>query len=191
MRPTLTGERGTSTDGLPIELDPDADDGGCQDGREDSNANGTRDGHETWNFKASDDRCNTAGNWTLVLTGPPVPGSYGGSDDITCVDGTPIGGPSSVGFNPIGADPVNHVSAVAGDADGDSISVGFAGDIERGGAYSASDRDRSGGHAEIRGISITDGVMHFSMSGTQIIETSEETITRTMLLTVDCPVLLP
>jgi hypothetical protein len=40
-----------------MERDPDADDGGCEDGHEDEDANGSRDRGETWNFEAGDDPC--------------------------------------------------------------------------------------------------------------------------------------
>lgn len=47
-------------DGVPMELDPDSDAGGCRDGREDENLNGRRDADETHNFDESDDDCGPA-----------------------------------------------------------------------------------------------------------------------------------
>jgi Lamin Tail Domain/Peptidase_C39 like family len=49
--------RDFDVDGIPTELDPDSDAGGCQDGQEDQNADGHRNGKETSNFDASDDAC--------------------------------------------------------------------------------------------------------------------------------------
>src|SRR5205814_2178018 len=49
--------RDIDVDGIPTELDPDSDAGGCQDGEEDRNADGHRNGKETSNFDASDDAC--------------------------------------------------------------------------------------------------------------------------------------
>jgi hypothetical protein len=48
-------------DGIPTELDPDSDNGGCPDGVEDTNLNGHRDSGETSNFDVSDDACQTPG----------------------------------------------------------------------------------------------------------------------------------
>ena len=53
-------------DGIPTEVDPDSDAGGCQDGREDTNVNGHRDQGETWNFDAQDDKCF---GWRGTMTG--------------------------------------------------------------------------------------------------------------------------
>ncbi|MFN0179050.1 MAG: hypothetical protein ACKVZ0_09635 [Gemmatimonadales bacterium] len=44
-------------DGLATELDPDSDQGGCQDGDEDVNGSGVRDDTESSNFGDSDDVC--------------------------------------------------------------------------------------------------------------------------------------
>ncbi len=51
-------------DGVPMELDFDADEGGCMDSFEDLNLNGLYDSseHETWNFDDQDDRC-----WELTM----------------------------------------------------------------------------------------------------------------------------
>jgi len=62
------GGRDFDSDGLAIEHDPDADDGGCEDGAEDTNVNGKRDPGETWNFKASDDKCLASPNGTVTYT---------------------------------------------------------------------------------------------------------------------------
>lgn len=52
-----------------MELDRDSDGGGCKDGEEDKNANGKRDGGETYNFDKEDDEC--------------APGPLGGRVKIT------------------------------------------------------------------------------------------------------------
>jgi hypothetical protein len=57
--------RDYDSDGLPTELDPDSDEGGCLDGREDVNQNGHRDDPETWNFDGDDDRCS---GWRGTIT---------------------------------------------------------------------------------------------------------------------------
>jgi hypothetical protein len=51
-------------DGLPMELDFDADDGGCMDSLEDTNLNGKYDSSEdtSWNFADWDDQC-----WKLTM----------------------------------------------------------------------------------------------------------------------------
>jgi hypothetical protein len=50
--------RDVDHDSLPIELDPDADGGGCTDGKEDLNFNGKREAEvEKWNFYPEDDTC--------------------------------------------------------------------------------------------------------------------------------------
>ena len=51
------GGRDWDGDGIPTERDPDSDNGGCQDGEEDKDANGHRNGTETWNFDVTDDTC--------------------------------------------------------------------------------------------------------------------------------------
>jgi hypothetical protein len=55
-------------DGKPMELDFDADDGGCMDSYEDRNQNGIyeRDNDETWNFADWDDECwKLTSDWTF------------------------------------------------------------------------------------------------------------------------------
>lgn len=55
-------------DGVPTELDPDSDNGGCKDGEEDTNGNGETDGAETDNFDATDDACgNLVGNVSYLI----------------------------------------------------------------------------------------------------------------------------
>lgn len=50
--------RDTDLDGIPMELDHDADNGGCDDGKEDTSHDGIYDiPLETWNFDALDDSC--------------------------------------------------------------------------------------------------------------------------------------
>ena len=51
------GDRDFDDDGLPMERDPDSDDGECKDGQEDLNGDGRFDGGETYNFEKSDDNC--------------------------------------------------------------------------------------------------------------------------------------
>jgi len=49
--------RDYDADGIATELDPDSDAGGCQDGEEDRNFDGERNGAETDNFTPADDFC--------------------------------------------------------------------------------------------------------------------------------------
>lgn len=55
------GGRDWDGDGIATELDPDSDAGGCQDGEEDKDRDGHRNGKETWNFDISDDLCHALG----------------------------------------------------------------------------------------------------------------------------------
>lgn len=55
-------------DGQPTELDPDSDNGGCNDGEEDLNGDGERAGAETGNFNPTDDMCGTLqGNISYLI----------------------------------------------------------------------------------------------------------------------------
>jgi hypothetical protein len=49
--------RDFDADGLPTERDPDSDNGGCNDGAEDIDRSGDRNGDERWNFDTADDLC--------------------------------------------------------------------------------------------------------------------------------------
>jgi hypothetical protein len=65
----LTGEtvgRDFDSDGEVTEHDPDSDEGGCSDGKEDENADGHRNGSETSNFDVSDDKCERRGAYGRV-----------------------------------------------------------------------------------------------------------------------------
>jgi hypothetical protein len=55
----LDSGRDYDGDGLPTELDPDSDNGGCKDGEEDLDHNGFRTGKENSNFTPADDVCGT------------------------------------------------------------------------------------------------------------------------------------
>jgi hypothetical protein len=87
--------RDEDRDGLPMELDPDSDGGGCRDGMEDNNANGFYEGiglrnPETWNFKFLDDSCQgLAGHLTYRVSswGAAVEGvQWGGTDSWTGIN---------------------------------------------------------------------------------------------------------
>ena len=54
-------------DGIPTELDPDSDRGGCRDGEEDKNLDGHRAERETWNFDTQDDGA-SCGGWRGTIT---------------------------------------------------------------------------------------------------------------------------
>ena len=54
-------------DGIPTELDPDSDRGGCRDGEEDKNHDGHRTAPETWNFDTQDDGA-SCGGWRGTIT---------------------------------------------------------------------------------------------------------------------------
>ena len=115
------------------------------------------------------------GDWTLTLTGGPAAGTYSGRDEMTCV--TLAGAPTSVVSNPVGSPPIGHIAMVTGSGADDKILVS-AGGIEGGGGYQTS------GPAEtLDGPTVTNGILHLEMSGTQIL--SDET--RTLLLEATCP----
>jgi len=121
------------------------------------------------------------GTWTLVLTGGPSAGSYGGRDEMTCVSAPGV--PTSVGFNPVGSPPIGHVDAGT-DGTVDSILVS-AGGLEGGGNYQARDGDPYGSAEILEGPTVTDGVLHMKVSGTE--NAPGEPAPRTMVLEVTCP----
>ena len=115
------------------------------------------------------------GDWSLTLTGGPSAGTYSGRDEMTCVTGAGL--PTSVAANPVGSPPIGHIAMVTGSGPDDKILVS-AGGIEGGGGYQTT------GPAEtLDGPTVTNGILHLEMSGTQIL--SDET--RTLLLEATCP----
>lgn len=71
---SLSG-RDADHDGKAMELDPDSDNGGCNDGKEDLNANGKRETNETSNFDRQDDECAVALGGRITMRYGFVPGS--------------------------------------------------------------------------------------------------------------------
>lgn len=115
------------------------------------------------------------GDWSLTLTGGPAAGTYSGRDEIVCVAGT--GAPTSAGSNPVGS-TIGHFDMVTGGAGDDGITVS-AGGIEAGGLYGTA----SGSAEVLEGPTVTDGVLHLKMSGTDPFPGDP----RTLLLEVTCP----
>ncbi|HTI29742.1 MAG TPA: hypothetical protein VL687_05235 [Methylomirabilota bacterium] len=115
------------------------------------------------------------GDWSLTLTGGPAAGTYSGRDEMTCVTGAGL--PTSVAANPVGSPPIGHIAMVTGSGADDKILVS-AGGIEGGGAYQTSSTAET-----LDGPTVTNGILHLKMSGTQVL--SDET--RTLLLEATCP----
>ena len=115
------------------------------------------------------------GDWTVTLTGGPSAGTYSGRDEMTCV--TVAGGPTSVAANPVGSQ-IGHIAMVTGSGADDLIIVS-AGGIEGGGSY----QNNPNPAVTVDGPTITNGILHLEMSGTQVL--SDET--RTLLLEATCP----
>jgi len=115
------------------------------------------------------------GDWSVTLTGGPAAGTYSGRDEMTCV--TVAGGPTSVAANPVGSQ-IGHIAMVTGSGPDDLIIVS-AGGIESGANYQNDPNPA----VTLDGPTITNGILHLEMSGTQVL--SDET--RTLTLEVTCP----
>jgi len=115
------------------------------------------------------------GDWSVTLTGGPSPGTYGGRDEIVCVTG--LGLPTSVASNPVGS-PIGHFDMGTGGGGDDNIYVSTGG-LESGGNYQTS----SGTAEVVEGPTVTDGILHLKMSGTDPFPGDP----RTLLLEVTCP----
>jgi hypothetical protein len=94
---------------------------------------------------------------------------------MTCVTGA--GAPTSVAANPVGS-RIGHIAMVTGSGADDLILVS-AGGIEGGGQYQ---NDPSPAET-LDGPTITNGILHLKMRGTQVL--SDET--RTLTLEATCP----
>jgi hypothetical protein len=116
------------------------------------------------------------GDWSLTLTGGPSAGTYSGRDEIVCVSGSGL--PTSVASNPVGSPPIGHFDMVTGGGLDAGILVS-AGGIEAGGNYQTT----SGSAEVIEGPTVTNGVLHLKMSGTDPFPGDP----RTLLLEVTCP----
>jgi hypothetical protein len=116
------------------------------------------------------------GDWSVTLTGGPSAGTYSGRDEIVCVTGAGL--PTSVASNPVGSPPIGHFDMGTGGGGEDAIYVS-AGGLEGGGNYQTSFGD-----AEVlEGPTVTDGILHLKMSGTDPFPGDP----RTILLEVTCP----
>ena len=82
--------RDQDNDGAAMELDPDADAGGCQDGEEDANGNGIFEAprKESWNFLATDDTC--SGAWFRPPDIHDALGRMGRAEDLQWAEGTSV-----------------------------------------------------------------------------------------------------
>jgi hypothetical protein len=87
LHPADPAGRDYDGDELATELDPDSDNGECEDGAEDTNGDGHRTGAETWSFDITDDSC-FALNGTVEYarkgvfdTGPDSPSRQSGKQD--------------------------------------------------------------------------------------------------------------
>jgi hypothetical protein len=116
------------------------------------------------------------GDWALTLTGGPSAGTYSGRDEMVCVTGAGL--PTSVAANPAGSPPIGHIAMTTGGGLDDTISIS-AGGLEAGGNYQTS----SGTAEVLEGPTVTDGILHLTMSGTDPFPSDP----RTILLEVTCP----
>jgi hypothetical protein len=94
---------------------------------------------------------------------------------MTCVTGA--GAPTSVAANPVGS-RIGHIAMVTGSGADDLILVS-AGGIEGGGQYQNDPNPAE----TLDGPTITNGILHLKMRGTQVL--SDET--RTLTLEATCP----
>ena len=109
-------------DGLAMELDPDSDNGGCQDGKEDLDGNGKFDSKtETYNFDPGDDAC-AGGTYHSHLDTVRTDfgdGVYSASIDLAATfsfsvanDGQLTGTASVIAREPFGC-PASHPSSTS------------------------------------------------------------------------------